>query len=190
MKKEQIVRLVEHWRRPIPACDLFRFSHVLINSKTDATTPALYEDSLGPNIVAQTRPHIGADTESGTSTQPRTMASTLGWDDEYRAANPLRFSPGPDGINMHDNDQPGQDSQLEQVIDPRLIGLSHAGEGISVAPPVPSKNKNKKTTKAKGKAAGQKKTQTRPRAKTRQSCPMTLSFLNRLLKSPAPDHAP
>jgi hypothetical protein len=190
MKKEQIVRLVEHWRRPIPACDLFRFSHVLINSKTDATTPALYEDSLGPNIVAQTRPHIGADTESGTSTQPRTMASTLGWDDEYRAANPLRFSPGPDGINMHDNDQPGQDSQLEQVIDPRLIGLSHAGEGISVAPPVPSKNKNKKTTKAKGKAAGQKKTQTRPRAKNPTVMPDDVELSEPTVEKPRPRPRP
>ena len=104
IKKEQIVWLVEHWCCLIPACDLFRFSHVLINSKTDATTPALYEDSLSPCIVAQMRPHIGADMESGTSTQPRTMASTLGWDDEYQAVNPLWFSPGPDGINMHDND--------------------------------------------------------------------------------------
>lgn len=174
MKKEQIARLVEHWRRPIPACNLFRFSHVLVNSKTDATTPALYEDSQGPHTVAQTRPHIGADTESGESTQPRTMATTLGWDEEYRAANPLQFSPGPDDINMHDYDQPGPDSQLEQVIDPQLIGQSHTGEGILVEPTAPlvaSKNKNKKQTKAPAKAAGKKKAETRPRAKNTSAMP-------------------
>jgi hypothetical protein len=43
MKKEQIARLLEHWRRPVPGSDLFRFSHVLLNIKTDETTPALYK---------------------------------------------------------------------------------------------------------------------------------------------------
>ena len=192
MKKEQISRLVEHWRRPIPACNLFRFSHVLVNSKTDATTPALYKDSQGPHTVAQTRPHIEVDTESGASNRPRTMASTLGWDEEYRAANPLRFSPGPDDINMHDNDQSGQDLQLEQVIDPRLIGQS---EGTSVEPSAPlvlSKNKNKKQTKAKAKAAAKKKTAPRPRGKNTNVMPddVELSEPTTTVEKPRPRPRP
>ena len=46
MKKEQITRLLDHWRRPVHATELFRFSHVLVNSKTEETTKALYADSF------------------------------------------------------------------------------------------------------------------------------------------------
>ena len=91
MKKEQVARLVEHWRRPVPASDLFRFSHVLVNSKTDATTPALYKDSLGPHSVARHTAPVATNAEARPSIHPPTMASTLGWDEEYREANPLRF---------------------------------------------------------------------------------------------------
>jgi hypothetical protein len=80
------------------------------------------------------------------------MASTLGWDEEFRAANPLQFSPGPDDINMQDldinmQDPPGPDSHPEQVIDPALIGLTATGQ--PTAPTVPKKN-TKKPTKTKG----------------------------------------
>ena len=44
MKKEQIGRLLEHWRRRVSASDLFRFSHVLVNTKTDEIMCALYTD--------------------------------------------------------------------------------------------------------------------------------------------------
>lgn len=53
MKKEQIVRLLEHWRRPVPASDLFRFSHVLVNGKSGELEAASYTHSLGP----QSFPH-------------------------------------------------------------------------------------------------------------------------------------
>jgi hypothetical protein len=46
MKKEQIARLLVHWRRPVPGSDLFRFSIVLVNSKTNETMRALYKDSF------------------------------------------------------------------------------------------------------------------------------------------------
>ncbi|KAF8162562.1 hypothetical protein B0H34DRAFT_794366 [Crassisporium funariophilum] len=163
MKKEQVYRLVEHWRRPVPACDLFRFSHVLVNSKADATTPALYKDSLGPHTVARQTAPIAANAEAGPSTiRPPTMASTLGWDEEYRADNPLSFTPGPDDINMHDQDMNVQDPQ-EPIIDPDLIGLTSTGHRQSepAAPTVPRKNakkptKGKKPAKAKSKPAPQK----------------------------------
>ena len=48
IRKEQIMQLLEHWRRPVPASDLFRFNHVLVNSKTKEMGLALYENSLGP----------------------------------------------------------------------------------------------------------------------------------------------
>lgn len=50
MKKEQIGRLLEHWRRPVAGSDLFRFSCVLVNSKTEETTRALYKDSFATLI--------------------------------------------------------------------------------------------------------------------------------------------
>lgn len=46
MKKEQITRLLGFWRRPVHASDLFRFSLVLVNNKTEETTAALYKDSF------------------------------------------------------------------------------------------------------------------------------------------------
>ena len=155
MKKEQVYRLVEHWRRLVPACDLFRFSHVLVNSKTDATTPALYKDSLGPHTVAR---QTAANAEAGPSTiRPPTMASTLGWDEEYRADDALRFSPGPDDINMHDQDFNMQDPQ-EPIIDPDLIGLTAAGHRQSEpAAPTAPKKKAKKPTKGKKPAKAKSK---------------------------------
>jgi hypothetical protein len=57
MKKEQIVRLLEHWRRPVAASDLFRFSKVLANSKSNEMMSALYSDSF-PRVI-RNRPEIG-----------------------------------------------------------------------------------------------------------------------------------
>ena len=44
MKKEQIARLLEHWSRSVPGSDIFRFTVVLVNNKTDETMAALYKD--------------------------------------------------------------------------------------------------------------------------------------------------
>ena len=46
MKKEQITQLLDHWGRPVSGSELFRFSHVLVNSKTDEITRALYKNSF------------------------------------------------------------------------------------------------------------------------------------------------
>jgi hypothetical protein len=151
MKKEQVARLVEHWRRPIPANDLFRFSRILVNSKTDSTMPALYQDSLGPHTVAQPGQaviELGGSTEMGPI---ESGAATLDWDAEYRAANVVEFSSGTDDINMHGDVEPGLDLQLEQVIDPALIGLTHTGQQIS-----PTVQMKKQPTKAKGRPGKQK----------------------------------
>ena len=52
MKKEQIVGLLEHWRRPVLASDLFQFSHVFVNSKSGEMECAQYKNSLGPQLVS------------------------------------------------------------------------------------------------------------------------------------------
>ena len=95
MKKEQITRLLEHWRRLVPGSDLFKFSHVLVNSKSGEMAPALYTNSLGPRSLPQN------DLPMVTN-EPATGAAT--WDAEYRNSNlpagdDSRFSVGPD-INM------------------------------------------------------------------------------------------
>ena len=53
MKKEQIVALLEHWRRPVPGNNLFRFSHILVNSKSREMECTLYNNSLGPQSLPQ-----------------------------------------------------------------------------------------------------------------------------------------
>jgi hypothetical protein len=166
MKREQVARLVEHWRRPIPANELFRFSHILLNSKTDFTATALYSNSLGPHTVGEMGQPI---VELGGSTEARPMdaeGTTLGWgeeyeaeklsgfpsgrDEEYVAENPLGFPSSRQDINMH-ADEPEPDFRPEQVIDPDLIGLTH-----QIPPTVQMK---KQPTKAKGQAGKKKSKQ-------------------------------
>lgn len=60
MKKEQITRLLEHWRQPVAGSDLFRFSCILVNRKTEETTCALYKYSFATLIL------IGAVTNWNT----------------------------------------------------------------------------------------------------------------------------
>jgi hypothetical protein len=194
MKKEQITQLVEHWRRPIPACDLFRFSHVLVNSKTDATTSALYEDSLGPHTVARTSQGVGANIESGPSTQARPVADVLGWDKEYEAANPVPFPSGPDDINMHSDDQPGPDLRLEQVIDPNLINLTHTGQRISGEPIIPTVPMTKKKPakgrgrpkQTKSKKAAMQPTGKKPSAMPEVECPEPTTTVQKPRPRPRP----
>ena len=73
MKKEQIVGLLEHWRRPVPASDLFQFSHVFVNSKSGEMERAQYKNSLGSQLVSWNSLALATD-EVAT------------WDEEY--ANP------------------------------------------------------------------------------------------------------
>lgn len=162
MKKEQVIRLLDHWRRPVPGSDLFRFSHVLVNSKTDSTTPALYEDSLGP----LSRPENG-----GVIADPPTPieGGASDWDAEYASGQGLRSTPPvADDVNMHPDDAdptsttpdfepelaalllPGaQDDNVlprvqTPVIDPTLMGLRWAPqvqEGSLLQAPKPSASK-------------------------------------------------
>jgi hypothetical protein len=60
MKKEQIARLLEHWSRPVPGSDVFRFAVVLVNNKADETMAALYQDSFTTVFS-----HPGDNTENG-----------------------------------------------------------------------------------------------------------------------------
>ena len=152
MKKEQIIRLLEHWRRPVPGSDLFRFSHVLVNSKTGVMMCALYEDSLGALSLPQNSrvlPESSGPIDGGTGSD---------WDAEY---NGLRFTPSlADDVNMHPhpNDFDMEDEQTPPgspklhlelaaplmpaqesvparawtpVIDPQLIGLQYRPSHIS-----------------------------------------------------------
>ena len=73
MKKEQIVGLLEHWRRPVPASDQFQFSHVFVNSKSGEMERAQYKNSLGSQLVSWNSLALATD-ELAT------------WDEEY--ANP------------------------------------------------------------------------------------------------------
>jgi hypothetical protein len=50
MKKEQIASLLEHWRRPVHASELFRFRKVLVNNKSEETMGALYSNSFAALI--------------------------------------------------------------------------------------------------------------------------------------------
>jgi hypothetical protein len=69
MRKEQIVRLLEHWRRPVSASDLFRFTHVLVNGKGGEVEPALYTNSLGPQSFPHNAP---LPATSGSETRDET----------------------------------------------------------------------------------------------------------------------
>jgi hypothetical protein len=69
MKKEQIARLLEHWSRPVPGSDTFRFAVVLVNSKGNETMAALYQDSF---TTASSHPgdHTGDNPTNPTSAPP------------------------------------------------------------------------------------------------------------------------
>ena len=60
MKKEQITWLLEHWRRTVPASDLFRFSHVLVNSNSNSLGPLSFPHNSLPSTTNE--PVTGAAT--------------------------------------------------------------------------------------------------------------------------------
>ena len=76
MKKEQIARLLDHWRCPVSGSDLFKFSHVLKNSKTNETMHALYKDLFATKL---SHPHNGAVSNSSTppSAPPRCLTPVI-----------------------------------------------------------------------------------------------------------------
>jgi hypothetical protein len=87
MKKEQIGRLLEHWRRPVSGSELFRFSHVLVNNKSDETMAASYTDSYAavlshPQNVAAVDEHDTLDAGDNflgvDSTTPTPVSLPIG----------------------------------------------------------------------------------------------------------------
>ena len=182
MKKEQITRLLEHWRRPVAGSDLFRFSHVLVNSKTDAMMRALYKDlPQNGRVIAQSPGPI----DRGTGPD---------WDAEYDGQHALQFSPSlTDDVNMHppphDFDMQENDPEPDPtaspvlhleltaplvqqesrawtpVIDPQLMGLQYQPEKSLVPassptvqrPPAKKMNAKKGRGKSKGGARPQPK---------------------------------
>lgn len=141
MKKEQIMQLLEHWRRPVPGSDLFAFSHFLVNSKSGEMAPALYTNSLGPRSLPQ-------NALPSTANEPVTGAAT--WDAEYRNANPppeddSRFSPGPD-INMSTDPAPEGREQASPEPD-----LANTRIEADLLPRVPARKPRAEKSKAKGK---------------------------------------
>ncbi|KAF8800968.1 hypothetical protein BYT27DRAFT_7262523 [Phlegmacium glaucopus] len=99
MKKEQITLLLEHWRRPVPGSDLFRFSHVLVNSKSDETRPVLYKISPAPQN-GEVIPTSSIDE-----------APPLEWDAEYND-QPFRFTPG---HNDDESMEPSNNLELDSL---------------------------------------------------------------------------
>lgn len=103
MKKDQVARLLDHWRRPVHASDLFRFSHVLVNNKTNETVPALYTDSFAQASI------------NGPSD----------WDSEYNASHPV----GDNDPDLPDEASapvigPSETSSLvDPIVNPTLVNI-------------------------------------------------------------------
>jgi len=113
MKKEQIIRLLDYWKRPVHASELFRFSHVLVNSKTEETTTALYTDSFA-GLYSLTSNGGDAGVDSGVPT-------TIQISETHPTCTPASdsFSGNPTQNLTH----PTQNN-LDPNIDPYLQGLS------------------------------------------------------------------
>ena len=127
--------------------DLFRFSHVLVNSKADEMTPALYTDSHGPQTLPQNaRPAAPVSI-------PIPAATNLDWDEEYQNANPLpdeyQFSPGPDGdVNMS-HAQPIDDMNIDPALRPAKPPAPKSAPTGRGRKPAPKKKTNPKPKKKK-----------------------------------------
>src|SRR5882762_1659131 len=113
MKKEQIIRLLDYWKRPVHASELFRFSHVLVKSKTEETTTALYTDSFA-GLYSLTSNGEDAGVDSGVPT-------TIQISETHPTCTPASdsFSGNPTQNLTH----PTQNN-LDPNIDPYLQGLS------------------------------------------------------------------
>ena len=124
MKKEQIVGLLEHWRRPVPASDLFQFSHVLVNSKSGEMEWAWYKNSLGSQLVSWNSLALATD-ELAT------------WDEEY--VNPtsmVHWDPNIDPT-LQEERELGQESDHVSLSVPPLPTL------VSTEPQPKQKPKNR-----------------------------------------------
>lgn len=94
MKKEQIARLLEHWRRLVPTSDLFRFRFVLVNSKINETMPASYIDLFAG------QPSLPPNTESDLDDMPLFPLPDLTPDnDPSPALTSLNQTPNPTPVN-------------------------------------------------------------------------------------------
>jgi hypothetical protein len=127
MKKEQITRLLDHWRRPVPGSDLFRFSHVLVNTKTDSTTPALYEDSLSGVIAHAPAPIEGGasnwDEEYASGLQSTPPVADMHLDESVLTSMMPDFEPELPALLPEAQDVNVLPRGQTPIIDPRLIGL-------------------------------------------------------------------
>ena len=104
MKKEQIVALLEYWRRPVPGSNLFRFSHILVNSKSRKMECTLYDNSLGPQSLPQNSLPSASIQPATSDTQDHDSNSLSGnelggsWPPDIDPAQgePWEYSQGPD----------------------------------------------------------------------------------------------
>jgi hypothetical protein len=114
MKKEQIVRLLIHWRRPVAACDLFRFSIVLVNCKTNETTPANYKTSFALQ---------SADLGTSTSQSGALPRHSTPIDSISRVSTPTPIDPTPISTS-HPSPITGAQSENPTSFDPAPISTS------------------------------------------------------------------
>jgi hypothetical protein len=136
------MRLLNHWRRPVPGADLFRFSHVLVNTKTDQLRPALYKHSPSASIPMQSDgpiddepiddepiddEPIGGEPIGGEPIggEPTKGGLASEWDAEYISLDPdgdVNMDPG---LNHGDSTpvpfSPQPPPPPTPVIDPQLI---------------------------------------------------------------------
>jgi hypothetical protein len=112
MKKEQIARLLEHWSRPVPGSDTFRFAVVLVNSKGNETMAALYQDSF---TTASSHPgdHTGGNPTNPTSAPP--------WSPQIDPAL-LGDDPIDPAVYIDDPTDPASAPPWSPQIDPALLG--------------------------------------------------------------------
>ncbi|KAF8810596.1 hypothetical protein BYT27DRAFT_7240674 [Phlegmacium glaucopus] len=131
MKKEHIMQLLNHWRRPVSGADLFRLSHVLVNTKTDQLTPALYKHSPTSTPTRLDGPINGEPVDGEPinggpiNGEPIEGRLTSEWDAEYIPLDPdgdVNMDPG---LNHGDSTPVAFSPQLPPpatpVIDPQLF---------------------------------------------------------------------
>lgn len=136
MKKEQVTRLLDHWRRPVSGSELFRFSRVLQNHKSDETMSALYTDSFAAVLGHEA---VSADDGDAAENDFQGVDSTT----------PVSLSIGVQPSMQHTN--PVNDPALQQLptsnsipevptVNPMPIDESNIHPSLrrQVYPPLPS----------------------------------------------------